>query len=292
MPVNELEIHPYLEDINYQDFKVNHFENLIIGTFPVYSITDTLTPEEEIEEHVLNENDAYMSFFYGSKKNSFWRLVTHGLGEQVNPIDLPLEDRKVAAINLLTNQKFLITDAVYKTNRKDEKAEDKYLWADTNNEYVLKNRTLNFGIEEILKNNKNIKYLYFTSTALTGKSPFGWFQQIFQNQLQYNIIQHVDNRPISAEVRIGNRTYIAFFLPSPAGNGTRGLHFTNTSRTEIFINYIQSVDIVFYNEINNIPQANRTAAQKQRLTALRRGYLHQHYREVLQNKNQHFNGSI
>jgi G:T/U-mismatch repair DNA glycosylase len=292
MPVNELEIHPYLEDINYQAFKANHFENLIIGTFPVYGITDTLTLEGEIQAHAFNENDAYMRFFYGSKKNSFWRLVTHGLGEQINPVDLPLEERKEAAIDLLTKHRFLITDVLHKTNREEENAEDNYLWAGTNNDFVLNNRSLNYQIEQLLEDNQNINYLYFTATVLNRKSPFGWFRAIFQNQLEYNIIQQVADRPISAEIQINKRKYIAFFLPSPASNGTRGLHFTDNSRTEIFVNYMESEDIDFYNEINNLPKANRTQEQVRTLTNLRKTYLIQHYTEVLQNKNDHFNGVV
>lgn len=291
MPHNHLEEHPYLEDIVYKDFGSSYFDSLIIGAFPVYGITNTLMPDGNIQEQPFNENEAFMRFFYGSNRNSFWSSVSQALGED-NPTHLPLPQRKQASAQLLTNNKFLITDVLWKTNRNGVLAEDSNLWVPSNDEFVLNNRSLNHGLGQLLEDNKNIKNLYFTATVLTGNSPFGWFQQIFQNQLQFNIIQQVDNRPISAEVHIGNRPYIAFFLPSPAGNGTRGLHFSDGRRTEILVNYIQSVDPVFYNEINNIPKANRTVTQSQRLTALRRGYLQQHYREVLRNKNQHFNGSI
>lgn len=292
MPANELEIHPYLEDINYQDFKVNHFENLIIGTFPVYGITNTLTPDGAIQEHAFNENDAYMRFFYGSKKNYFWQLLANAFNAN-NPLELANpKARKQAAIQLLDKNKFLITDVVHKTNRKNQSASDNDLWANTNNQFVLNNRCLNHGIINLLDNNKAIKNLYFTATGLEGKNPFGWFNNIFGNQLIYEQINVFHNRPVSATLYIKKQKYTAFFLITPSGNWARRIAFTGLNNDGMFSNYLNSINQEFYNTIAEIPKDDRTTEQNNRLTELRKAFLRVYYRELLQNKNAHFNGVV
>ena len=289
MPINELEIHPYLDSINDRNHEINYFENLIIGSFPIYSITDTLI-QDESTIHRFNQQNAFMRFFYGSKKNSFWRLFSSALFSD-NPTDLNQEDRTNSAISLLIQNQFLITDVIFKTNRIGENSEDSDLWVETNNDFVIQNRSLNTDIIRILNRNIDIKYLYFTSTILNGNSPFGWFRELFGNNLQFRILHEVENRVISASLLINGREYIAFFLPSPAGNGTRGLHF-NLQRTQIFINYIQSVDLDFYEEIDLLPLRERSSAQKNRLTQLRNDFLIESWRQVIVNKNIYFDGNI
>lgn len=289
MPHNQLEIHPYLNCINDQNFDGSYFENLFIGTFPIYSITDTLNANNAIISR-FDEEPAFMRFFYGSRKNSFWKLFSEVCGA-LNPTDLPMVQRKNAAVELLVNHKFLITDVVYKTNRKAEGSEDDDLWVQTENEFVVQNRSLNTGLVDLLNRNEKIKYLYFTATVLVGKSPFGWFQDIFGDALQYQIVQQVEKRIVSASLTINGRGYTAFFLPSPAGNGTRGLHFNN-QRTKIFVNYLQSVNPEFYAEIDPIPEKERTIQQKERLTQLRKDFLIENWRQLIELKNTNYNGII
>lgn len=289
MPINELEIHPYLNSINDENYETNYFENLIIGTFPIYSITNTLNPDGT-ELTRFNDHNAFMRFYYGSKQNSFWKLFSTSL-LTFNPTSLDQENRTNAAISLLIQNRFLITDIVFKTNRIDENSEDSELWVPSNDNFVNENRSLNTDIIRILNRNIGIKYLYFTSTVLNGNSPFGWFRELLGDGCLYRIIHEVENRVISASITINEREYIAFFLPSPAGNGTRGLHF-NRKRTQIFVNYLQSVDPDFYNEINLLATSDRNTDQKTRLTQLRNNFLIESWRQVIVNKNRYFNGNI
>jgi hypothetical protein len=290
MPNNELEIHPYLESINDFDYDVTFFENLIIGSFPIYSITDTLY-EDGSRVSRFNYQDAFMRFFYGSKKNSFWELFSNAIGTN-NPIELEENNRTQSAISILVENNFLITDVIHKTNRNHIKSEDSELWVTTSNDFVRDNRTLNWDIERVLNRNINIKYIYFTSTEINGNSPFGWFKIIFRNNYSFTVLNQIGNRIISASIVINNRKYIIFFLPSPAGKGTRGLQFSDTRRTEIFVNYIRSIDFQFFEEINNLPQNERTQFHKSRLSQLRKNFLLESWRQSIVLKNIEFNGSV
>jgi hypothetical protein len=290
MPNNELEIHPYLESINDCDQDVNYFENLIIGSFPIYSITDTLNEDGSIVSR-FNSQDAFMRFFYGSKKNSFWELFSNVLGTN-NPTELEQNSRTQSAISILVENNFLITDVIHKTNRNHVKSEDSELWVTTSNDFVNNNRTLNWDLDRVLNRNINIKYIYFTSTEINGNSPFGWFKEIFRNNYSMAILNQIGNRIISASIEINNRKYIIFFFPSPAGNGVRGIQLSNTRRTEIFVNYIRSIDFQFFEEINVLPQNERTQFHKSRLTQLRRNFLVESWRQAVILKNIDFNGNI
>jgi len=79
MPVNELEKHPYLLSINDADYKPDYFEGLIIGTFPVYSVTGTLTEQNQTFPRFV-EVDSYMRFFYGSKRKCVLGITLFGFG--------------------------------------------------------------------------------------------------------------------------------------------------------------------------------------------------------------------
>ncbi|WP_299095038.1 hypothetical protein [uncultured Winogradskyella sp.] len=292
MPVNELEIHPYLEDINYQDFKVNHFENLIIGTFPVYSITDTLTPEEEIQEHVLNENDAFMSFFYGSKKNNFWSWFANAFNAD-NPLEQANSElRKQAAVELLVANKFLITDVLYKTNRKNTSALDSDLWVKSQNNFVVQNRSLNYSLRSLLNTNKAIKNLYFTATGLDGKTPFGWFKKIFGDDLVFQNINVIHNNTVSATLTINNREYNTFFLITPGGGWARRIPFTGVNNDGMFSNYLMDIDEGFYHDIEHIYKDDRTDAQKDTLKQYRKDYIELYYTQLLNAKNMLFDGHV
>ena len=289
MAINELEVHPYLNDIKYREHKANYFENLIIGTFPVYGITNTESPLGVIEEHDFNEDNAHMRFFYGSKKNYLWQLLANAFGENI-PVELENQDlRKQGAIDLLVKHKFLITDVVHKTNRNDQSASDSDLWKRTKNRFVLENRSLNQDLSQLLADNKGIKYIYFTATGLEGKSPSGWFKSIFKNNLEFQQV-NVFNKIVSAPIHLFGRDYIAFFLPSPSGNWARRIPFTGNNNDELFSNYIISVDPDFYNRVVNLPKKNRTPQQNNRLTELRKAYLQHHYTSVLRDKMVDFNG--
>lgn len=291
MPLNELESHPFLTSINDQEFDPNYFKGLVIGSFPVYGITDTITPGENIISR-FDDVIASMRYYYGSRKNSFWKIMADVFGQPNPAVALPATTRVEQAKNLLINQKLLISDSLKRTNRRGIASADSALMQITDIEFIEQGRSLNVGIRDLLHRNRAIDRLYFTSTELIGRSPFGWFAQIFGADLQWDIINEVEGRPTSAEVIINERRFVAFFLPSPAGNGSRGLHFTDTQRTAIFLNYIQSVDPEFFQEIDLIPKVHRTNIQIARLTQLRKDFLVETWTQAFVYHNFHFNGIV
>lgn len=291
MPINELEVHPFLDSIDDQAFGPNYFEGLIIGSFPVYAVTNSIHPNDGVEERFIAEQ-ANLKFFYGSNRNSFWRLISD-VFESPNPaIDFPGNQRVQQAIDLLVRNKLLISDSLFKTNREETDAQDSALYKFSADQFVNQNKSLNLGIVDLLQRNPGIKYLYFTSSVLIGSSPFGWFRQIFGDRLTLGFQFAVDGRPVSSDLLIDGREFQVFFLPSPAGNGSRGLQFTDNNRTRIFVNYIQSVDPLFYQQIVGIPKILRTAAQKARLTQLRNAFLLESWRQAFVEKNVGFDGGI
>ncbi|MCB0447452.1 MAG: hypothetical protein KDD03_08065 [Gelidibacter sp.] len=292
MPVNELEIHPYLDTINYKAKDENYFENLIIGSFPIYAITNRVLENNQIQEIDLNENNADMRFFYGSNKNNFWSWFANAFNadnplEQANP-----ELRKPDAVELLVANKFLITDVLYKTNRKNTSALDSDLWVKSQNNFVVQNRSLNYSLRSLLNTNKAIKNLYFTATSLDGKTPFGWFKKIFGDDLVFQNINVIHNNTVSATLTVNNREYNAFFLITPGGGWARPIKFTGVNNDGMFSNYLMDIDLNFFNEVENIPKENRTIAQEETLKQYRKNYIKLYYTQLLNAKNMLFDGHV
>jgi len=288
-----LEQHPYLNEINYNRLNENYFEGLIVGTFPVWDITDTVLPNGQVNQHAFNGNNAYMRFFYGSKINVFWDLLSNSFAPAANPVSAANPQLcKQVAINLLIENKLLITDVFFKTNRREKKAEDQHLWIDTTNQYVLNNRSLNNGINNLLNYNKSIKYLFFTAPDIIGKCPFGKFREIFNDRLAYQIVSIINGRVWSVKITINDRDYVGFLLPSPAGKGTRGIHYGAQQQLQMFINYICTVSPVFWLQIQGKNPANLTTIQKNQIKILRKSFLERCWWEAFRNNNTQFNGSI
>ncbi len=293
MPHNILEQHPYLNDIDCTEFEDGYFEGLIIGTFPVWDITDTLLPNGQCNQHEFNPATAYMRFFYGSKRNVFWELFSNCFPPNANPVNAAtVQLRKQAAINLLTETKLLITDVFQRTNRNEEKAEDKNLCIITDNQFVLNNRSLNDDIDNLLIYNQAIRYLYFTATDIIGKSPFGKFREIFGNRLTFGIITEVNQRVWSVDIKIDKRKYIGFLLPSPAGNGTRGIHYGPQHQLQMFTNYLSTALPVFWQQIQSINPVDLTKPQKDQISVLRKEFLNRCWAEAFINHNVNFDGAI
>lgn len=292
MPHNVLEVHPYLEVINYEEHDSSCFENLVIGSFPINAITDTQLENGQIETTPLNQNNAAMRFFYGSNRNNFWPWFANAFNAN-NPLNQPNpQARKEAAIKLLVTNKFLITDVVYKTNRKNTSALDSDLYIKTDNQFVIKNRSLNHDIKSLLNNNPSIINIYFTATGLEDKTPFGWFKKIFGNNLVFQNINVFHNNTVSATLTINQRQYNAFFLITPGGGWARRIPFTGINNDGMFSNFLIAEDENFYNEVVNIPKEQRTIQQENILKELRKQYIEQYYTQLLNAKNMMFNGNV
>ena len=78
-------------------------------------------------------------------------------------------------------------------------------------------------------------------------------------------------------------------LPTPK---PRGIHFTDNQQNPAFINYLQSIDLGFYNQIANLPQANRNEMQENQLTQYRKLFLIENYRQAFVYENLEFNGNL
>ena len=66
MPVGEIETHPYLNYLNESNY--TKYENLIIGSFPIYALTNSLAAHDSKGEkrRIDWEKYAKYQFFYGS----------------------------------------------------------------------------------------------------------------------------------------------------------------------------------------------------------------------------------
>jgi len=104
------------------------------------------------------------------------------------------------------------------------------LWITNNvDEFILNNLSLNESIIQLLQKHQTIENLYFTATGLNGKNPFGWFRQIFNNEIIIHQQNIIDKRRWSLTCTIHNRQYNVFMLPTPK---PRGIHFTDNQRSQ------------------------------------------------------------
>ncbi|MBW7941456.1 MAG: hypothetical protein H3C64_03430 [Candidatus Kuenenia stuttgartiensis] len=298
MPLNELEQHPFL-DYYLQHQGTNdlynthtHFNGLIIGSFPIYQCTDTINEQFEVIQQRLQLPRAAMRFFYCSNQNSFWPTLSEIFASD-NPLTATTPElRKEAAITLLNHNKLLITDVVYRTNRKGESSTDDSLLISRGAVgFIVQNMSLSNSIRDILEQQTAIRHLFFTATSLTGKSPFGWFRKLFNiTQQQIVHVWQTGNTTTALELSLFGRTFTAFLLPTPAGNSGRGIHFSDDSRNQLFSNYIQHVNPDFYAQITAIRKANRNQQQQELLTQYRKELILNWYRSALVHRNPAFNG--
>jgi len=280
MPINQLEQHPYL---NYRDnlnVKRDDYTGLIIGSFPIFACSNLL--DENLNVLIENnfENQLRFRFFYGSNNSEFWDYMFK-VYENENQINIE------NCINLLENNKLLISDIIFQTNRLNESAADSHLMIDNNvNNFISENLLLNDGILNIIEKNKNIKNLFFTAKGLTGKCPFGWFRSMFENNLEIVNINDQNNR---FNCIINGREFNVFLLPTPK---PRGIHFTDNQRNVEFSNYMQSIDIEFFNIIDGLPEAERNNQQRNYISQLRLNFIVECYKQAFVHNNLNFNGFI
>lgn len=298
MPTNELEGHPFLNYLNEENQIIcNDYTGLIIGSFPVYSCTNTLDNLLQVQQERFDSQNLKMRFFYCSKRSNFWKYFSeaHGVANPLSALpDDEFERRHKLArqrtIELLQDKKLLITDVLKQTNRNGIGDEDSNLWITDNvDEFILNNLSLNKSIIQLLHDHPTIKNLYFTATGLNGKNPFGWFRQIFKNKIiieQQNII---GNRIWSLTCSINHTRYNVFMLPTPK---PRGIHFTDDRRTQMFVNYLQGQDNEFYDQIVNISMAQRTIEQNNTLETYRNSFLIECYRQAFVLNNLTFTGHV
>jgi len=298
MPTNELEQHPYL---NYHTQFLNqatpdYYKGIIIGSFPIYAVADTINQNQEIVEERFNP-DGTMRFFYGSSSSDLWKYVGLSLvnadprkneNDQFFQPETAVENCK----QLLFQKELLISDSLCRTNRKQFSADDSALMVQSEVDYVNELKSVNYSLKDLLQENKGVKNIYFTSTSLGMKSPYGWFRQIFHNQIKVNNFFQIGARNWSAiaEIDFGNgdvRNFNLFFLPTPKPRGIRW----NETRTMMFEQYLQTEQPDFYLEIDPVAAALLNQNQKNQLSNLRVDFLVECYRQAIVFGNLTFDGT-
>lgn len=135
----------------------NNSKSLILGSFPPSKFT--------IDEYPKTICD--IDFFYGSKENSFWDLFI-----DAKNLDIKWPDEIQKLKDWLYENKWVVSDIVLKTKRKNDTAFDNDLNVVEWNENI---------IEGILLNNP-IKKIYFTSRFVEEK-----FKKKIERKLKLNL---------------------------------------------------------------------------------------------------------
>ncbi|MDR3695610.1 hypothetical protein [Mucilaginibacter sp.] len=296
MPLNEVEQHPYLTYFNsYHNGNVPwlQYKSMIIGSFPIYKITETIYPFNE-RRH-LNP-DLIMPFFYGSDTNGFWSFLADTLGYNDPLLGETPTQRVENAINMLEAENILLTDVVYRTNRFDNGKRNPY----SPNDSALFNRAAEIDVlNQFLLNEDilswlilctNIEAIYFTAQGTIGKTPGRWFKQLLTNAgIQFEPFQETSNA-VKYRININGHSRVIklFFLPTPSSY--RSLSFTANRRHPMFENYLASHYRQFYLELQDqgfICNEN----QRERLTTHRADFMRLWWIQYLKEKCVSFNGT-
>lgn len=296
MPIHELEEHPYLN--YYQGFgrvPTDYYKGIIIGSFPIYAITNTVGEEFKVIKKRFT-SEASMRFFYGSKKSDLWKYVGLALsGCDPRKVNVSFIEPEIAVDqckNLLFKHQILISDSLFRINRKGVSAEDADLILPTDLDYVKEGLSVNTDLFQLINENKQIQNIYFTSTEIRNKGPFYWFKKIFDGHITVSDFFYVADRAWSAKATIKfaqdkSRNFKLFFLPTPKA---RGIHWAK-QKTLMFGNYMKHYDNVFYKEIDALSKDQRTSVQTRKLTQLRVLMLTTCYQQAIVYGNLHFDGS-
>jgi len=179
MPFDEIEHHPYLgylgDNANYGAYSA-----MIIGSFPVYAITESNPVGAAGHEIRMNwDQYARTQFFYGSNHNFFWdRFHQSHLG-------IPIPDYQVDSLsNLLAQNGFLISDCLLSACRNGYSSSDKDLIP------IERNNELLDVLEETRNLSMNLFNRDFRIGFLFSPSPQGAINQgnvlEYTNYLQVN----------------------------------------------------------------------------------------------------------
>lgn len=148
MPLHEVEKHPFLNYLEENKINWNKYTKLVVGTFPIYCITNSYHNGEPDRNIVKNwEKEAWFEFFYGSKKNRFWDLVNYSFDHPTPP------KTKKGCIELLETNNIFITDVYSQCIRNGYSALDS----------ALVKKSDNSLIPEYLMKGTHIRSIYFTS---------------------------------------------------------------------------------------------------------------------------------
>ncbi len=157
MPINEIEIHPYLKQ-----GQLTNSKSLILGSFPVYECTD---PDTLPKQKIRKSNNAFR-YFYGSSKSSFWSLYSKYIDSTVN-----FNPNSISK-SLLQNN-ISISDTIISCYRKMQSSSDKDLIEKIWNKTEIQN-LLQSGTTKILCTSKGVMLDLQNKIISTKNSPIGY----------------------------------------------------------------------------------------------------------------------
>ncbi len=204
MPLGEVENHPYLNYLGDQpDYQ--KFTSLIIGSFPIYPLTNSIAEEYGIKLRQDWLNYADLTFFYGSKENNFWKWFL-----AIYVLEKPKVWNHDVAIKILEKLEIVITDAIKSCQRNLYSASDNDLKGPF---------TYYLDILNVI-NNFSGNHIYFTATE-SGK-PFTSFKSILRSKNEVFYFEQIGNSR-NKSLFLNGKEYKPGFLysPSPSGNRTK-----------------------------------------------------------------------
>lgn len=149
------ETHPFLEF-----GKVPNATKLILGSFPVYSIT---LPDSEDKQRI-RKSDGTVQFFYGSCHSSFWGLYHLYID---NGLQIPIKPE--LAVQSLENNNISISDLISECKRNGKSALDKDLTKCVYNIEML-NEYLESGVTKILCTSKRVMEMFHVHIVKKSKT--------------------------------------------------------------------------------------------------------------------------
>lgn len=303
MPLNEIERHPYLKyfinDHNgFENVPWEKYTRMIIGSFPIYEITDTIYPI--IENRAQNANIT-LPFFYGSETNAFWDRYSR-VFDGINPFLMDeLQLKLNCAVRVLEDNNTILSDVIKKTNRhcinngevKHFSPNDNALMNNQANNEVKRQFELNNELLDWIIKSENLKSIYFTSQkSKSGKSPGGWLHKLLlNNNITLRLLFENDN-VIQYEMTNKDkfkRVVNLFFLPTPSSK--RSIALGVTRQHPMFVNYLNSL-VPELLEILQNQNFIQNPIQKEQIKTHRENFIQLWWRTYLLDHDMFFNGGI
>ena len=228
MPLNELEQHPFI-----QIGEAIPAKRMIVGTFPIYSLTNPRTPRKN--QLQLQRGD--ISFFYGSQANTFWSWYQQFVDPTVN-----IQNVQSILASLQTN-KIAISDVIKECSRIDESFEDN----------KLRRKIWNRSLANIITG--SIDKIICTSKA--GSGAMGWLRdkvlipagfvvnQVATDQLHHRILNAIPGSntqviTIALVLKRARKEVSIVALPSPGSPERRLVDFGYVDGVHTTTTYLQS----------------------------------------------------
>ena len=198
------EIHPFLEL-----GKVPNATKLILGSFPVYSIT---FPDSEDKKRI-RKSEGTVPFFYGSCHSSFW-----GLYHLYIDCELQIPIKPKLAKKSLKEKMISISDVISSCKRNGKSALDKDLTKRVYNIEML-NEYLESGVTKILCTSKGVMEMFHDHVVKKSKNIV--FQESESKKWQSQIISELNGdesqikKLICKQYPFKGKTIRLISIPSP-----------------------------------------------------------------------------